>query len=190
MMSKLNFDLLQLSRLLVTLFCILGFLYQVSRFTDEYFKYATESELSVNMPDEITPPDLTICFRYIDVIDVPTLGKVYGKSLKSLEQAEKGDNYTKLQLEITTSCYIKDIFNYTPNTSTVISKCAVKRTTDYDFYHYESSEECNKQFIIFKFYLQEYICYRFRRILQLEKSAPSTFSYHSISYALDRPGNV
>lgn len=189
-MGKLKLDLLQVSRLLVTLFCVLGFLYQVSRFTDEYFRYATESELSVNMPDEITPPDITICFRYVDVIDVPALSKERSVKIKSLEEAKKGDNYTHLIQNIMFHSYIRDVFNLTPSGQKVIAECDVKKTSDYEFYKFKSPEECNKHFIVFKFYLQEYICYRFRRILQLEKSAPSTFSYHSISYALDRSGNV
>lgn len=188
---KMKLDLLQVSRLLITIVCIIGFVYQVSKFTNDYFKYATESELSLSMPIDIVAPDLTVCFRYVDVINIQSLNKhrPVDKKLKSLEKLTKDDNFTALSDEIISACTIDDIFNFTPQSSDILYKCSVKKTTDYDFHTFQG-DKCKKRFLVFKFYLQEYICYRFKRVLELEKSAPSTFSYHSISYALDRPGNV
>lgn len=184
---KIKLDVLRVSRIIVTMLCILGFVYQVSKFTDVYFKYATESELSLSIPVEITPPDLTVCFRYVDILDVPSLSVKEKKKLRSLERLKKNDNFTQLSDAIIEACTIQDIFKFTPDSGEILSRCSVKKTTDYDFYQFEGAK-CRKRFIVFKFYLQEYICYRFKRVLELEKSAPSTFSYHSISYALDRPG--
>lgn len=191
---KVKLDVLQVSRLLVTGVCVVGFVYQVSKFTDDYFKYATESELSLSMPVDITAPDLTVCFRYVDIVDVASLNSKLASTgkrnkLKSLEKLKKGDNFTAISDDIIEACTINDIFKFTPQSGEILFRCSVKKTTDYDFYVFEG-DKCKKRFLVFKFYLQEYICFRFKRVLELEKSAPSTFSYHSISYALDRPGDV
>lgn len=142
----------------------------------------------ITTPVEIYVPDVTVCFRYVDVIDVKRLNQKYPDlHVRSLENLASNDEITHIVKKIQATVTIEDILLLTPSPETVISGCSIKGPKDFEFEDFSSPKECNAYFTTWKFYLQEYICYRFKRITK-EYQDPTPFQYRSISYAIDRSG--
>lgn len=140
----------------------------------------------ITTPVEISVPDFTACFRYVDVIDVQGFKQKYpGLDVKQLENMPSMEEFTVNLQKIQATVKIEDILLLTPQADKVISGCSVKEPRDFGFQDYLTSEQCNKHFVIWKFYLQEYICYRFKRLMSQDQIA---FQYRLVSYAIDRAG--
>lgn len=101
-----------------------GCLYQVSDILNLYFQYKTISNLVVSVPMKLITPDITLCVKYADIIDVKQLEKVKKVKLKSRTPLER---FLELQ-EIVT---VKDIFELTPNISGNIDSCTFRIPNGY-----------------------------------------------------------
>ena len=167
--------------------CFAGFSFQAINFTREYFEYATESDLAVQTPVEIPVPDFTICFRYVDILDFEALKVKYPNfTAKPIEQLTVNDEIEEAILRIQKSVTVEDILTFSPPSESIITKCSTKGPKDFEFEDIEMAE-CNKQFAIWKFYLQEYACYRFKKITSMETKE---YQYRLVSYAIERPGTL
>lgn len=167
--------------------CFSGFSYQAINFTTSYFRYATESDLGILTPVEVPIPDFTACFRYVDILDFDALKAKYPKlKAKPIGKLGVNEDLEAAILLIQQSVTIEDILRYSPPAETILSQCSTKRPKDFEFQDIGMAE-CNRQFSIWKFYLQEYVCYRFKRVVSVETKI---FQYRLVSYAIDRPGTL
>lgn len=177
-----------ITSLIFNLLCLLGFSYQAITFVKSFFEYSTESDLRISTPTEISVPDFTACFRYVDVIDVNKLNQKYPTlAIKPLENLPSNRQMNINIKKIQTAVTIEDILRLTPKAEDIVSGCSIKGPKDFEFRDFSSPEQCNRYFSIWKFYLQEYICYRIKRLTQ-DYQDPTPFQYRSVSYAIDRAG--
>jgi hypothetical protein len=149
--------------------------------------YATESDLEIQTPVEIPVPDFTVCFRYVDVLD---FGKIRSKypnfTAKPIEGLDPQDDIEEAILRIQKSITIEDILLFSPHSDELLSQCSTKNPRDFEFKDLNLTD-CNNQFSIWKFYLQEYACYRFKKITSSETK---NYQYRLVSYSIDRPGTI
>ena len=61
--------------------CFVGFLLQVYDISNTYFSFPTSTLVSVEMRNELLPPDLTLCIRYVDVFSDDSLRQLFNSSV-------------------------------------------------------------------------------------------------------------
>lgn len=154
--------------------CLSGCLYQIKSVTDAYFSYLMTTKVKIELPSELRPPALNICFRYSDVFNKTRF-------------LEESDNYKEdkrvLEEPLGNFVTIEDIFKYTPeNNKGLFARCIYRTGGSYNF-HEEDGEKCHSFFNVTNFYMQEYICYRI--ILSLNFTLP--YIYTVPAFALTYP---
>ena len=134
-------------------FCLVACLYQTFLVFQQYLTYEVTSNLDLKIPDPLPVPDLTICIRYTDIIDLETLKRRYNVSLT---RGYTVCHIRKIQ-EVST---VEDILKLTPREDGLIGKCRVRQPRKYSPAE-ESGDLCMKFFTAAKFTTQEFVCYKF-----------------------------
>src|SRR5438067_2264414 len=50
-------------------FCLIGCSWQVYNLARHYFMYTVNTDIFLEIPKNINPPAISICYRYIDILD-------------------------------------------------------------------------------------------------------------------------
>lgn len=136
------------------LFCLGGCVYQVITISIDYGQYITTSRVQRWVPTEHQAPNIAVCMRYTDVLDAGRLREEKGLDL-DLAQG----NETIMQ-ELTAKLTIADLFEFTPPIDKIFSGCDYRKRGS-SLVVSEDGNQCNRIYNVSKFYLQEFICYRF-----------------------------
>lgn len=158
--------------------CVIGFLYQISMISSEYFSYQVSSDLFIQIPVQLDAPDTSICIRYSDVFDV----KSYSHA-NAIDVHEKIAT-TSLKYKLGKIVTIQDVFNFTPKIGSVLSSCLIRLPKSYGYKRYSEGYKCQHLFNVHKFYIQDEVCY----IFTLIPSKNQTYKYHNLGQALSKPG--
>ena len=118
------------------IFCVAGFLFQLSSITRDYFQYHTRSNTVVLFDDKQPYPSLGFCMYSNDILDTQKLSSYTGHY-----------NLTA-----------KMIFEYTPGTIDLISGCSLQDDLNFEFI-YHSRESCLNFFTISKALRGSFVCY-------------------------------
>ena len=147
--------LIQILLKLFYIWCLLGFVGQVSELARKYFQYTTESSLVIRSPLKVKPPSFSFCPRYVDVFDYHAfnIGRNYSfrPDMLSLRQIN----------QFQTMVTVGDIFKFTPSIEYVLASCFMRKPDSYA-YDRAYGAECGRYFKVTKYYLQEFICYSFQ----------------------------
>jgi hypothetical protein len=81
---------------------------------------------------------------------------------------------------------VKQIFEHTPDDEGLISECFYRKLNDYAVTELKNRGECMTVFQVDKFYLQEYICYRFH--IKGSNETSQKFQYRKIAFSLTHAG--
>lgn len=81
---------------------------------------------------------------------------------------------------------LEDIFNLSPPTNNLFNSCTIRMPNSYSFEEIKGND-CHSHFKIEKFYLQEFVCYRFEfeTVRKLGK-----YRFRNLAYALAYPGMI
>ena len=144
--------LVKVPTLLYISLCLLGLLFQGYVISDVYFKYGVRSTVTVEMPQVIRFDAMTLCTRYIDVLDYGRMNQEMNASWRySLDDEEIRSLQDSLSLG--------SIFDYTPAIDDVI-KTGYYRTPGTYMIRECHNKNCSRSFNVIKFYYLEYICYK------------------------------
>lgn len=132
--------------------------------SDQYGRYTTVSRFSRRVPDLMPPPNIAICLRYVDVLNY---------SLIPTSNSEEGEQLPT----------ITDIMTYSPNPEQMVTGCQYRKPKS-EVYYKATGPECLKIFMITKFYLEEFICYKIEQVDQ------ELLSFEGISQSLSEPGVI
>lgn len=133
--------------------CVIGCIFQSKEVWEMYFSYRTHPSLQLKIPLKLTPPSLSVCPVYLQVLN-RTDHKKYG--LRSQPpQSGKPEGWNEKNL-----LTIKDIFDLTAKPEDTIDHC-YRRSADMLSFDFGNSSQCNQDFRIMKYYMQENICYRY-----------------------------
>lgn len=132
--------------------------------------------LDVDIPGKVVPPDLSLCFRYIDIFN--TTRYAIDKNIQ-LKNTKSPEDIRLAQATVT----IADIFDYTPATDEIFKSCMTRLHKTYTF-EIRNGSRCFDVFTVDNYYMQEYICYR----INWETATNVTYSYRNLAYALTYPG--
>lgn len=156
----------------VFLLAVSGFTVHVAIISMDYFEYKTVNKINVSTEDELPIPSLSLCFRYVDLLD-RVKGQEYGIG-KTIHKttSEFNDDMGKLT--------VKQIFDLTPAAEDSIFDCDIREYRTMKMIERMSKEECGKKFSTNKYLMQEYICYDFERV-DLRKY-PFFKTTHALTY--------
>ena len=149
------------------LICLIGFLYQISEISVQYFSYKTNTKVILHLDYNFNNPSIVFCSRYTDIIDRTNYQK-YGIHEKcNYNSAEYLSDQSKLN--------ITDIFDLTPKPENVMTGCRMRENA----YTTQTKENCYSLFNVTKYLEGEFICYQFRtKILDSKfKCDQATLSY-------------
>ena len=136
----------------VTVFvgAFLGFIFQATTVSSQYFKYETRTQVYVQIPEKAVYHNIALCISYIDLMDAIRLKKETGIEWKKMKL-----DFSNLYSERPVS--IHQVFNYTPEAENAIDSCVV-RTNDWMFKPM-LGRDCQKHFNVTKFLTLEFMCY-------------------------------
>ena len=157
------------------IFCLVGFLYQVTDISIEYFAYRTSTKVALQLENKFINPAIVICSRYTDIIDRSNYKKYGIHSKARYITSEHLTDMSKLT--------IKDIFELTPHTNKTIIGCQF-RTNVYNMDSY-NRDQCYSMFQVTKYQEGAFICYQFQTRIpdnqfNCEQVALSFHSYNEL----------
>ncbi|KAI1305979.1 hypothetical protein HDE_01163 [Halotydeus destructor] len=120
----------------------------------DFFSYDTLTELTVGVPDRLVAPDLTTCFRYADLIDSAKFVAEFGVPLPGPPLDTETVAFVESQLTV------EQVFRFTPDIVGLFDKCLYK-TAGRHTKNYLKGSACGQVFEVYKFVLQNYMCYSF-----------------------------
>lgn len=155
-------------------------MYQVFEISSKYFEYQVATRVYQDIEDEITAPEISLCFRYVDIFDRRAFSIKTGKHF---HRPVKEDEISTFQSSVT----VRDIFKFTPYEFNSLEDCTF---ADDKFRRIRlDGVNCYKKFHVSRFYTQEFICYHFKfGVSQVSQSLNTSFLYDRLSYSINEPG--
>lgn len=145
-----------------------------------YFQYKVINEITFSIQDDIDLPGVSICIRYVDVLDYQRLANVTGKKFRF--QGINDPNYTEESYwEVHDGLTVQEILEYTPIVTELVNGCYIRSLHDYRITA-KNATECSKIFRIDKFFVTEFICYK------LQEKVPHTVKFKFSSSSIFLPG--
>ena len=148
-----------------------GCSYQMIGMSRQYF--ITGTTITIDIVDSILSPDLSVCIRYTDIIDLPL----------TPQQRLNTTLIRSIQRDLT----IDQMFRLTPSEDKIIKSCFHRRPGSYRVIELNNATDCYQVFNVSKFYTQEYMCYRFH-IIGGDNETSMTFNYSKITFSLTHAG--
>ena len=134
--------------------CFFLALFQVIQCLEMYFEYRTLSRITQNMEICQPTPAVAFCVRYLDIIDVQGLKRDFGVNVK------RTNKYEEISQEMG-KLTVKQILDYTPSINESMKECVIR--DEYGFKMiYPSVKVCRESFDVFKYYMQEFVCYQYQ----------------------------
>lgn len=131
----------------------IGFTIQVLDVSLEYFSYKTRTEVHISIPKMTVFRNVALCIGLVDLPDVQRLRVETGIMW------DKPKDWTQA-LGFNPPLTIKQIFDYTPDSGSVMSSCSIRRTS-WLKKHFSGSQ-CGEIFVVEKYFTQDYMCYMFK----------------------------
>ena len=151
----------------------MGFVYQVSEISIDYFAYKTSTKVALHLENKFINPAIIFCSKYTDIIDRTNYEK-YGIH-------SKARYITSEQLTDMSKLTIRDIFELTPDTNKTMIGCQF-RTNEYNMDSY-NRDVCYSMFNVTKYQEGAFICYQFQtRIPDNQFNCEqAALSFHSLN---------
>lgn len=142
--------------------CLLGCCIQCIFVTDNYLSYQVLTKLSLYLPKELRTPAFTVCFRYVDIINITQYSEMYRVAKPTILDDETVRS-------IQNNIEIQGIFNLSPGgsshqlingTNKLIRSCSVRSPHGYLMQFIDGAKCSQSVFNIERFSIQEYLCYK------------------------------
>lgn len=161
---------------LFKLACVVGFTVQVLQISNLYFSYRTLTKMTMNFPDFIAPPSVSVCGRIGNIVNRDEVQRRF-----SIRWSNQPTEYHNAVVD---TLSLKQLFDATPKETAMLTRCRVRFPGQFDT-SMLSKEECQKVFRIDKYYMLEYICYMFSMF-----NTSKHYHYESVSQADTYRGRV
>lgn len=141
-----------ISKRLLLILSLIGFAYQTSLVSEEYFRYETTTAIKFVKPNFVKHHTIALCLRYADLLDTKRLFNETGMRYQPPEWKTGSPEISGTRLRV------DQIFEYTPAPDQVIESC-FNRPKDWQIRNAKSAE-CNIIFNVTKFFTLEFMCYK------------------------------
>ena len=159
---------------LLTIVCIVGLILQLENIIELYFEYETVSELSIDVPTNITAPAMSLCIPYTEIIDREKLTEIMPHT----------ENETILLLSDVQHLTLSQMFLSVPMPAGLLKVCIYR--APYSYARFTGSEDCEDVFTVERYYKQQYVCYSFR-MREMERAQ---FAFDYIQNSMRNPGTL
>lgn len=150
--------------------------------SDAYFKFGMITGVTIGVTEKMKAPSLSACFRWVDVIE-----PFKNKRFENIHPDE--DDAVRDLMNVTS---MAEIFEKAPLSAGALFDCRIRKPGSYEIFN-PGMEECNKLFNTSKFYMIEYICYRFQYVASKEEftydELANTPTWSSVFYELGLHSN-
>ena len=130
------------------------------------------------LSEKSVSPNLAVCVRYTDILLYDKLRQETG-ILMNRTSDYRGIVQSQSMLTV------RQIFDYTPAAESWIASAKIRKNDSFLLKRCEQ-RECDSQFDLSKFYLQEYVCYRMqfrqRNVIDMDMTAFALRSSHVLYY--------
>lgn len=156
--------------------CFAGVVYQLISILVDYFHYKMVSEVVITKVDNVTPPAMSLCLPYVELMDLSKLGFNHAPWNKMTKDEREALN-TKVQNNVT----IEQIFSFTPKLQDLMIEFWSRKPGTFTI------DSTLDNIIIKKFVREEFICYKF---YYAESDDPYFhLKSHQITYGRE-PGSI
>jgi len=119
------------------------------------------TKVDIFIPKVLEPRYLTLCTRFVDVLDYDRLNRETKHSFSYTNGGAPEDNNQIREIQHQLS--VKEIFDYTPHEKEIIDDAYFRTSNSIRQYRY-ASPEVYKYFNISKFVIMEHICYMINKV--------------------------
>ena len=161
-------------KVVIELIAAIGLIIQLQAVTSTYFKYETKAETKISRDKVVSVPSLSLCWSFLDLINMEEVEKKCGKKFESPFSSEEKD-------EIVSTVTIKNIFEWTPPDMDIIESCFIRNGNSFSS-KILVGKDCDQEFRVEKFYHRGFICYHF------QVTNFTTYSLYETLYTSNKPG--
>lgn len=155
--------------------CFIGLIFQVYNVSYLYFSYDIQTSESIGISKTLEVPDLSVCANYAEVIDIQWLNQYFNVSLVK--------SYTTQYIRaVQNRVNIQQILERTPSTDKLIMACKIRQPESYTFLNL-TGDDCRDKFVVTKYHLQEFICYRFSPTFINSNQYKTQYLAYSLAYS-------
>lgn len=142
--------------------CLIGCSIQCIFVTDNYLSYHVLTKLQLYLPKELHSPAFTVCFRYVDIMNLTRYSELYNVTMPN---ALDDETVRSIQNNVE----IQSIFNLSPggpshsminNLTKMMKSCSVRSPNGYLISFFNGTQCAESIFHIQRFCIQEYLCYK------------------------------
>ena len=132
--------------------CVLGLITHLSLITIKYFDYETTTAVYLQFRDSVESPALSVCFRYIELLDHDWAISRFGRKLL--------DGSTSHTEAIARNITLAEIFDHTPSVDDILIEGRTRDETTYRVEQLKSPASVQRKFQVWRFFSQDWLCYR------------------------------
>ena len=159
---------------LLTAACIAGLIFQLENIIELYFDYETVSELSIDVPTNITAPATSLCFPFTEVLDREELAKKFPRTR----------NEKIITLNDVQRLTVSQMFHMVPMPAGLLKMCIYR--APFSYARFTGVEDCEDIFQVERYYKQQYVCYSFR----MREMENTNFAFDYIQNSMRNPGTL
>lgn len=132
----------------------IGCVIQMGIVTEEFFRFDVYTKLEIYFPPSLIAPALTLCYPFIDIINLDEFNKKYG-------HAYKRPLGLKERMTMTDEIRMGDVFNMTTRFKPLIDSCIVRIPGEFGVLT-GNATTCQTVFETNRFRMGEYFCTDFK----------------------------
>ena len=164
------------------LMCVIGAVIHVSVITVQYLKYETSNNVIMDIPKKFKPPDLSVCFRYADIIDDFRYESDTKRKLPKPNFANYREAFERID-RISTTLTLGDVLKYTPSAIDAIVKARIRLPNQLPLFSIDGAN-LGQYYKIVQFHVFRHICYKIIDITN------HLYLVRTIASSQDSPGTL
>ena len=138
--------------------CFIGLIFHASIITKQFFEYPITNSVQMDTPVTVSVPQLSVCFRYSDLLKLDELNSATGMQLEWTKPSKVKEVIRMVSL-IHRNITLKQIFDFTPKADEVYATGLIRYPGTYDF-NFITKKAVQRKFMSIKYYFQEFMCYQ------------------------------
>ena len=136
--------------------CVIGLLYQIIEISTSYFAFDATTTVTMEMPNKVDIPALSVCWRYGDIIDLDALRRKNSEIPVfdfTNDETIKNSGWT-----VQSMATVRQVYDFTPSLDNTFADCIIRVPQCYSAQRFNVSE-CRKQFTVIQFFTMVSFCF-------------------------------
>ena len=154
--------------------CSIGLVVHLWFISASYFRYEITASTQIQFSKTIISPAVSICFRYVDILDPEFVAKKLGDETDTV-----GEHLEKIEQDIT----LDELFKHTPSGEELLTGALMRSVTNYTVQAL-NKKQALEVFKISRYQTLTWMCYRF------QPQSKSEFNYRLLASASSYVGMI